>query len=309
MPMFISFIIPALNEEANIVNTINSIKVFKEGNNKHSVEIILVDNGSTDNTVQVSKDLGCITNVVTNTTIAGLRNYGASIAKGDIFIFLDADVRLTREWMDNIDNVLESLCNNDILTGSHTVPPESDNWFLKYWFSSFAAESDSSHLGSAHMIITREIFEKLNGFNSELITAEDYDICQRAKSSNISIFNNKDLKVIHDDYPLTIVDFIKREMWHGVGDCTSFSHAIKSKSLIGSLVFFSLVVAFIFGLFINANLFALVSLFLLCAFLLLSSWVKYNHSGFKFVLVNAAIFILYYTGRLLSLGEYIKRSK
>ncbi|MFC1747512.1 glycosyltransferase [Pseudomonadota bacterium] len=300
--MLISFIIPALNEESNIGQTLTSINSFEKQSDKHSTEVIVIDNGSTDDTVNIAERLGAKVMIEPEATIAGLRNHGASIAKGDVFIFLDSDVLLTPQWNENIDQVLEKVHESlDIITGSHTVPPESNNWLLKYWFSSFAAETESEHVGSAHMIMSKNLFEKLNGFNGKLVTAEDYDICYRAKKENVKIINDRNLKVIHEDYPLTVSNFIKREIWHGLGDCASISYALKSKSLIASVVFFSLILSiFGFGYFDN-YLLSSISLLSLCGLLLLSSWVKYKHSGYKFVLINAIIFIFYYTGRLLSL--------
>jgi len=73
------------NEEKNIARCINSYKDIVD-------EIILVDTGSTDNTVEVAKNLGAKTYYYEwNNDFAAAKNYALSLAKGDWIIFLDAD--------------------------------------------------------------------------------------------------------------------------------------------------------------------------------------------------------------------------
>jgi glycosyltransferase involved in cell wall biosynthesis len=87
----VSFIIPALNEEKRIPILINSIKKLDKN---YNYEIIVADNNSTDKTREIAEIMGAT--VIRNSkdvpkTIANIRNTGASIALGEIFIFCDAD--------------------------------------------------------------------------------------------------------------------------------------------------------------------------------------------------------------------------
>jgi glycosyltransferase involved in cell wall biosynthesis len=306
--MRVSFIIPAFNEEECIAETITSIVTFGCARDAFTTEIILVDNGSTDKTAAIAEGLGARVIIQHDVTVAALRNIGASQASGDIFIFLDADVLLTQSWSQNIDEVLSELFENEsLITGSHTAPPSSNNWFLKYWFRSFADEESSEHIGSAHMMLSRQLFQKLQGFDKNLITAEDYDLCQRARKQGASIINNKDLAVIHTDYPLSIFDFMAREAWHGMGDCMSLNSAVRSKSLVASLLYVSLLSSLGYSVFEGNTLTSVISVLLLMALLLLSAWVKYNHSGRLFVIINALIFNVYYFGRFLSIFRCIQQ--
>jgi glycosyltransferase involved in cell wall biosynthesis len=87
----ISFLMPALNEEAALPTVIKSIPVSKLKTAGYSVEIVVVDNASTDNTAKVAKKLGA--RVVKERK----RGYGAAYkkgfksVKGDIIITGDAD--------------------------------------------------------------------------------------------------------------------------------------------------------------------------------------------------------------------------
>lgn len=87
--MDISVIIPALNEEEQIVDAILSVG--------SEAEIIVVDGGSSDSTVEVAKQLGV--KVVVSKRGRGLQiDEGAKAAGGDVLLFLHADTRLPKGW-------------------------------------------------------------------------------------------------------------------------------------------------------------------------------------------------------------------
>lgn len=87
--LMISAIIPAYNEQDNIENVINNIKKTKEID-----EIIVVDDGSTDGTHEVAKR--CKVGIISldkNKGKGHAMKVGSSHAKGDILLFLDADLK------------------------------------------------------------------------------------------------------------------------------------------------------------------------------------------------------------------------
>lgn len=90
-----SFIIPALNEEACIAACIQSIQAQGEAR----YEIIVVDNGSTDRTVEIANQMGCVVVTEQKPGLSHARNRGAEIAQGDIICFIDADCMLSKNWL------------------------------------------------------------------------------------------------------------------------------------------------------------------------------------------------------------------
>jgi glycosyltransferase involved in cell wall biosynthesis len=305
--LIVSFVMPAFNEEEHIEATIASIQQLSKHSLSFEYEIIVVDNGSNDATATLASKAGAQVLSKQDGTIASIRNYGASMAKGGVLVFLDADVCLSEKWYENITLVLDRLVGGEkIITGSHCAPPESENWFLKYWFQSFFEESDASHIGSAHMIMSKECFDEVGGFSEYLETGEDYDICQKAVASGYSIKNNQDLFVIHYDFPTTIKAFVQREAWHGVGDFQSLKNVFSSKVVYATTLF---IVLHCFALISIASSVTSTMFFLLLIILLLltSSLVKYSHAGSKAVIRNALIFYLYYFGRFFALLIGVKR--
>ncbi|HEY0658530.1 MAG TPA: glycosyltransferase [Pyrinomonadaceae bacterium] len=88
--MKFSVIIPAFNEEYYLPKTLWSIKeAAKEID--FPMEIIVVDNESTDKTARIAADLGVIVEFEAEHNIAVIRNAGAKKASGEVLIFIDAD--------------------------------------------------------------------------------------------------------------------------------------------------------------------------------------------------------------------------
>ena len=87
--MKVSIIIPVINEAAHLKEMLNHLQVFRE--NGH--EVIVVDGGSTDSTIDVVKPLADHL-VSSDAGRAKQMNAGANIAEGDVLLFLHADTIL-----------------------------------------------------------------------------------------------------------------------------------------------------------------------------------------------------------------------
>lgn len=90
-----SFVIPALNEAACIEACIRSIQAQSDS----PFEIVVVDNGSVDRTVEIAQELGCRVVYEEKLGLSHARNKGAGVAGGDILCFIDADGVLSRGWL------------------------------------------------------------------------------------------------------------------------------------------------------------------------------------------------------------------
>jgi len=223
----VSFVIPAFNEADMIVDTLAQLHKFAP---KVGYEVIIVDNGSEDNTVELAQSYNDSVVSCPIGTIAAVRNCGVKASSGKVLVFLDADVKLTQQWKDNIDKAIKDLDVNPlIITGSRCSPPENNNTLNKHWFNLLVESNSVTYINSGHLITSKILFDKISGFNEELRTAEDHDFCVRANQLGAIIFSNADLKVFHDGYPTTYAQFIKRERWHGREDFKSITSLLKSK--------------------------------------------------------------------------------
>jgi glycosyltransferase involved in cell wall biosynthesis len=90
MSVCASFVIPALNEARYIGATLGSIRRAMESVAESAdYEIIVVDDGSADATVQIARNHGVRAIEVRKRNIAAVRNAGAAAAKGEFLVFVD----------------------------------------------------------------------------------------------------------------------------------------------------------------------------------------------------------------------------
>lgn len=294
----LSFIIPAYNEEENIVNTIDAIKIFTPQN--YQYEIIVIDHGSSDNTASLAKSHGAKLLLRNSGTVASLRNYGAEIATGSILIFLDADILLTNLWQENIEPIINNISLGEkILTGSWVSVSGHGGWIEKYWFRP-QQDNYNTHINSGHMIIGHDVFDFLGGFDEKLETGEDYDISMRAKNMGVTVAEEQKLKAIHVGYPANLIEFIKREYWHGKGDSSSLKLLLKSKvALISLLVLFLQFTSIVFFA-KNLSIPACALGLSIAAICLISSYIKFRSENTATILVNSVVFYFYFLARGIS---------
>ncbi|MBQ6220855.1 MAG: glycosyltransferase family 2 protein [Methanosphaera sp.] len=115
--MKVSFVIPALNEEGIVGKTIKSIPVTEIEEAGYEVEIIVINNNSTDNTEQEAKDAGATVFLETNRGYGNAYKRGFKEATGDIIIMGDADGTYPLEQsMEFINYIVEDNC--DFVIGS-----------------------------------------------------------------------------------------------------------------------------------------------------------------------------------------------
>lgn len=296
----LSFIIPAYNEEKNISRTIEKINEYVPNNFQY--EVIVVDHGSTDRTINLAKEKGSRVFNKHNGTVASLRNFGVEKSYGDIIVFIDADVLLTPEWQQNIvDIVIKIKHGARFITGSWVSIPDNATRIEKYWFKPLQ-NLQNTHINSGHMILSRSLFDELNGFDAKLVTGEDYDISMRAKKLNIQIIDNHNLKVIHMGYPSGLREFMFREYWHGKGDSVSVKAMAKSKVALIALTFIVLHIALLYSLFTSLSLYVfygcIFGIFLIC---FASSFMKFRRESMIVICVNCFLYYFYFVSRASSL--------
>lgn len=108
-----SIILPAYNEGENIAGVIKKIKQTGK------YEIIVVDDGSTDNTLEIAKSLGCNCVRLNKNTGKGFACMtGAKISTHENLVFMDSDGQLDAG---EIPNLLQHLKHHNLVIGSRNV--------------------------------------------------------------------------------------------------------------------------------------------------------------------------------------------
>lgn len=89
-PPVISFIVPAYNEERLLARTLEALRAAGRAS-LLPFEVVVADDGSTDATASIASDHGAVLVKVAHRQIAATRNSGARAARGNLFMFVDAD--------------------------------------------------------------------------------------------------------------------------------------------------------------------------------------------------------------------------
>jgi len=174
--VIVSIIIPTLNEEDYLPLLLQEIKKqsFKD------YEVIVADAGSKDKTVEIAKNFGC--QVVLGGSPAKGRNEGAKKAKGDIFLFMDADnVFLPKNFLENL---IKEFKKRNLGVASFPILPDGNKFDrLAYGVYNLWTKLTQNFLPHATnaLLVKKELHEKIKGFDEEIKMAEDHEYVRRAK--------------------------------------------------------------------------------------------------------------------------------
>lgn len=249
----IDIIIPCFNEEKNLKRLLSSI-AFHMQNSKYPYSVIVVDNGSDDGSPEIAVKNGARLIVKPFISVAALRNEGVASTDGEILVFLDADVEITSNWVDTLNEYVKILSLDPmIITGATVLRPAKCSLLEKLWFN--GKNFSKKYINSGNLITTRKLFSKIGGFDSKLSSGEDCDICKKAKSIGGQITHDANFIAYHHGFPKDLLKFYNREKWHGKEDFKTFHNFFNSKpaiiGLFNILFFFSTV----FLIIIEKNLF------------------------------------------------------
>lgn len=211
-----SVIIPAYNEANNISKCIKSVMNNDSDNIKY--EITVVDNGSADGTIDIVKASGI--NIIENIdgkrkNIGVLRNIGAKVSNGNILAFLDADMIVPYNWLQKAKEYFDNGFKGAL--GFVEDVPTSAGLIGQIWGKHLYLKQDKvkdvDFLPGRNIFINRHIFEKINGFNEALNTAEDKDLIFRVLQAGFRAISIPEIFVVHLGYEKNIREFFKKEFW------------------------------------------------------------------------------------------------
>ncbi len=241
MPHHVAIVIPALNEERHIRACLTSVMGLDPSG--PTFEVVLADNGSTDHTRDIARELGA--RVVTNTTvtIGGLRNDGARHAGGTVVAFLDADCTVSSSWLTRAISAMEK--SGAHIVGSAHRAPDGAGWVAAASTELSAGKTGAvTYVPSGNMIVTRECFDAVGGFDERMTTTEDVDLCRRARDVGYGVFADPEIIAVHHGVPRSALDLFRREVWHGRDSFRVFFDDLKRVTNL-SVVLYSLAFALV----------------------------------------------------------------
>lgn len=215
----ISVIVPVYNDPEGLETTVESL-VDQTAND---YEILIADNGSTDETPDVARAYAQQEGIrrVTEEAIqspGAARNAGIEAARGDVLAFIDADMWVESDWLQRVrdrmieDDVRYLGCNVQYVAIERTVPARylvKQNRTLFEWY----LRADS-YAPAGSLVVTQDVVDEVGGFDPRLCSAEDYEFGRRVERAGIDQVFAHDIVMYHPARS-SVVSLLRRQ--HRIG--------------------------------------------------------------------------------------------
>ncbi len=197
----ISVVIPACNAAQHLPVCLEALA----SGSVSPLEIIVVDDGSVDNTGDIARNFNAVVLSTTHRSGPALaRNLGAKMAKGDIVFFLDADVRVAGDTILKVFQHFQSDPALDALMGAYDNDPACKDFLSQYrnlmhaYVHQTGAEQAST-FWSGCGAIRRHVFAEHSGFNESYgrPAIEDIELGYRLISAKRRVLLDRSLQVTH----------------------------------------------------------------------------------------------------------------
>lgn len=205
MGILISVIAPVYNDTRGLKDTLESL--VNQNFSPENFEIIVADNGSTDNTLDAAKGIihkfSKLIRIVVEDKIQSsyaARNKGIKNAKGSILAFIDVDMSVDKDWLTRIAESLEEhqadylACNVEIFSKGKSI------FGLYNKMTGFPVEDYVRNLHFAPtccLVVRKTVFENAGLFDSRLISSGDMEFGNRVYKSGYKIYYEPNIVMKH----------------------------------------------------------------------------------------------------------------
>ena len=192
--MFISVVVPALNEEKYIGQCLASLRAQRYPPELY--EIIVVDNASTDRTSKVARRFGVKLVYEAERGVGWARHRGAQEARGEIIAGTDADTIAPPTWLEEIARAFRRDQGAGAVTGPILLHDGNsfERWSARYvcnWATTLSYTLGRGVISGNNFAVRTRDYWRVGGFNTSLLSAEDIDLGVRLTAVTRTIFNPK----------------------------------------------------------------------------------------------------------------------
>lgn len=176
----ISVIVPAYNEERHLPATLTAIEAARRHASNEQVEVIVVDNDSTDRTPAAAAKAGATVVREPVRNVARARNTGAASANGESLVFIDADTIIPERLLDEIARAMrDPACIGGAVDARHMTNRPFVRLYLRFWQ---CIGTVAGMAQGATQFCRRDVFRELHGYDESLWMGEDVDFHWRLKA-------------------------------------------------------------------------------------------------------------------------------
>ena len=201
----VSVIIPTRNSEKTLPICLASVR----NQTYRNVEVIVVDNFSSDRTVEIAKDYGAKV-YIKGYERSFQKNYGAMKAHGKYLYFIDADFYLHPKLIEEAINKMKE--GYDALIVLNISDPRPSLWAKVRHYERLSYYG--SGIYEAARFMRKEIFLKAGGFDTKLYANEDYDLHERLLKMGVKIGRTRYFE-IHLGEPKSLREVVVKNYYYG----------------------------------------------------------------------------------------------
>jgi glycosyltransferase involved in cell wall biosynthesis len=310
VPLFVSIIIPTYNRKDLLKEAIESL--FDQTYLKDKYEVIVVDDGSTDGTEEMVRELAEKTpcNIryfkQKNKGPAAARNIGIKNAVGEIIGFTDDDCVASDTWIANAVQCFK----DKIIVGvqGSTLPQKDFKRPFTFTGSFFTIEvtEESWNYPTCNMFYRRDALTKVGGFNEDytLPGPEDTDLAWRVKKQGGKIVFCEDAVVYHAVLYRSFINKLKSFRRYEFDSLLFRDHPILRKNLKFGFLYnksdiypiFTILTVIVFAF----NMLVFFNYYIVCAFVLITSllyvwshvFVDYNFKKYPLRIMAFPMFFM-----------------
>lgn len=249
MPINISIIIPTFNEESVIGNCLDSLF----GQTAKDFEIILIDDGSVDRTLEVVKKYNDqITSLSQKHGGPGqARNLGAKQAKGSILVFVDADMEFEKNFIDKLVEPIKNGRTSGTFSKEEYLLNKENKW-ARFWNINLGRSPEKMHKDNypdtqpVFRAILKSEFEKAGGFDTNIGYTDDWSLSTKLGVQAV----NAPGAIFYHKNPENLKEVWTQARWFGKNEFLTKNLLRRVYNLIRYDAIFSLIV----GIFISIKI-------------------------------------------------------